>query len=98
MAKLEMALVKLHWNSTTTETKEDVFVRFPEVSHTIVKFIIFTGMLLKDSPGGTMPTETSPLLENSVVFPRSLIVMDGHDTDCALTKRQASPSHIKNRD
>ena len=99
-AKLGVALWKSHWNSTTTETKEDVFARFPDASHTIVKVLIFTGTLGEDSPWGTMPTETSPWLENVVVLPRSLIVMSGHDVDCALTiaRRQASPTHIKNRD
>ena len=67
-------------------------------SHVYTQLSIFTGMLGTDSPAGTMPTETSPWLENAVVFPRSLIVMGGHDFDCALTRRQASPSHIKNRD
>ena len=33
-----------------------------------------------------MTRETSPSLENSVVFPRSLIVMRGHDCDCASEK------------
>ena len=93
MAKLGVVLIKSHWNSTTTETKEDVFVRSPDASHTIVKVLIFTGMLGSASPGGTKPTETSPLLENSVVLPRSLIVMDGHDAICAFVNDiKARPS------
>ena len=33
-AKLGSLLSKSHWNSTTTETKEDVFIRSPAASHT----------------------------------------------------------------
>jgi hypothetical protein len=99
-AKLASALVKLHWNSTTTETEEDVFISSPAASHTFVKFLILTGMLGVDSPEGTMARAMSPCSENSVVFPRSSIVMSGHnesydstmDVDCTFEK-QASSSH-----
>jgi hypothetical protein len=90
--KLGWALVKLHWNSTTTETKEDVFIRSPAASHTFVKFLILTGMLEipeTASPGGgisTMARATSPWLENSVVLPISPIVIRGHNSDCASVK------------
>ena len=84
--ELGLLLSKLHWNSTTTETKEDVFIRSPAASHTVAKFLILTGMTALVSPGGTKPRETSPPLVNSVVLPRSLIVMDGHDWDCAFEK------------
>ena len=69
--RLAVELWKSHWNSTTTETKEDVFIRFPAASHTNVKFIILTGTLAAASPWGTMARATSPLVENSVVLPRS---------------------------
>ena len=56
-------------------------LRLPEASHTIVWFMMRTGMSTSDSPGGTMPSATNPSLENEVVFPRSLIVMGGHGWD-----------------
>ena len=86
--KLEIVLWELHWNSTTTETKEesDVFIWSPAASHTMAKFLILTGMVEKAwPPGGIMARATSPSLENSVVLPRSLIVIRGHDCDCAST-------------
>ena len=83
----------LHWSSTTTETKEDVFVRFPDASHTIVKFLILTWTLWPVCPGGTMVRAMSPLVENSVKLPRSLAVMSGHEWIWALEKDiKARPS------
>ena len=85
--KLEVVLWELHWNSTTTETKEDVFIRSPAASHTMVKFLILTGTVERPwPPEGTMARAMSPSLENSVVFPRSSMVIRGHDCDCASEK------------
>ena len=64
-----------------------MFIRVPEASHTIVKSLILTGTLeLKASDRGVMASAMSPSAENSVVLPRSLIVISGHDRICAFVK------------
>ena len=84
----------MHWSLTTTETKEDVSLRSPDASHTIVKSLILTGTRVPSlSPGGTMARAMSPSVDKSVVSPRSLTVMSGHDALCAFAKDiKARPS------
>ena len=90
--KLELAFGKLHWNSTTTETKENVFIRYPAASHTIVKLLILTGIVDFEE---TMARAMSPSIENSMVLPRSLTVIWGHDCDCTLAKDNKANNKIK---
>ena len=63
-----------------------MFIRSPDVSHTMVKFIIFTGIVDSVFTKEIIPLATSPSVENSMVLPRSLIVMREHDCNCALAK------------
>ena len=71
-----------------------MFIRSPAASHTVVKFLILIGTVETAAfTEETMTRETSPSVKNSVVFPRSLIVMREHDCDCAQSVKDIKASN-----
>ena len=87
-ANMGFVLTVLHWSSTTTDTKEDGFIRSPDASHTILKVPSSHWNNYALSPWGTMAWATSPVVLNWVVLQISLIVMSGHGwySRCAFEK------------